>query len=119
MDAACRSALIGLGHDAWTVAQAGRHEALDVDQVIYAADNDAVFVTHDRELATSRSSMPLARIIRVHGREWDAPELLRDSIDGAMVALLERNPYVIVTLSRRSNGQPNVKFRFGTEPHDG
>lgn len=115
MDAECRTALVGLGHDAWTVAQAGRHEALDVDQVIYAADSDAVFVTHDRELATSRSAMPMARIIRVQCREWDAPALLSDAVDGAMIALLERNPYVIITISRRSNGLPNVKFRFGTE----
>lgn len=75
---------------------------------------DAVLVTHDRELATSREKMPIGQLIRLKCPEWEAAALLTDLIPD-VAALLQRRPDVILYMSRTSIGAATFRAVFGTE----
>lgn len=114
VDADCGRVLRDKDHDAWLVSEAGRSSGNDTDQLIYTQRRDAVFVTHDNELYNSRSKMPIGRLIRLRCPEWEAPELLDDSIDDVAL-ILERHQDLFVTLSRAADGTVNMSLRFGSE----
>lgn len=99
-----------LGHDAWSVGQAKRARALDADQVVYAHDKDAVFITHDRELIASRKAMPIGQYLSMHCSEWDAADLI-ERHQPTIRAVLEHSPDVIIEVY-----PGNVNLIFGTEP---
>ncbi len=114
VDVRCRNALTQLGHDAWTVGEAGRPDDNDEDQLFYAQTKRAVFVTHDRELVRSRQKMPFGRVLHMQCEEWNAPGLISDKLPDVL-PILERYQNVFVRLSRQSTGECNMKIWFGTE----
>ena len=73
VDAECRAVLTDAGHEAWTVGEARRSGADNTDQVIYAHDKDAVLVIDDKQLAASRQSMPIGRIVDLRARSIRPP----------------------------------------------
>lgn len=115
VDAACVGVLTSLGHRAWTVGDAGRATASDSEQLIYAQDENAVLVTHDRRFATSQRNHPIGRLIRLKCSEWDAPRLLEMLVPKA-VPLLAHTPNLLIVASIRSDGSLNMNNTFGTEP---
>jgi predicted nuclease of predicted toxin-antitoxin system len=114
VDAEVRHALIAAGHDAWLVTEAGRSGASDSDQVIYAHERKAVFITHDRELATSRVRMPIGRVVRLRCSELEAAELVLSALP-IIVPVLMHNPDIVIVVSRLASGEPGYKFFHGTE----
>ena len=98
VDASCRGAIRGLGHEAWTAGEAGRAVADDSEQLIYAQGRDAVLITQDKQLLTSRQKMPIAKLIRLECKEWDAPALLT-AILPKLIELLEHNENIYIEIS--------------------
>jgi len=118
VDARCVSVLTAAGHDAWTVPSAGLSGSSDIDVVIYASDLDAVLLTHDREMVTSRRAMPIGRIVRLKGPEPMAPELLVLALP-EIVPQLAATPNLMLVVSRTSTGHLNIKPWYGTEGEQG
>lgn len=98
VDSECRTALIHLGHEAWTVGEAGRALAPDTDQLIYSQSYGAVLLTHDQRFFRTHKEMPIGRLVRMKCNEWEAPDLLRDRLDGAVLDVLGRHQDVFVEL---------------------
>jgi hypothetical protein len=114
MDAEVCSVLAAKGHEAWTARTAAKLRASDTEQALYAHDQHAVYVTHDRELVTSRQDQPIGRYLRLRGPEMLAPELAADALS-VVLPILEHNENVVIVVSRTSSGEINVKTTFGTE----
>jgi predicted nuclease of predicted toxin-antitoxin system len=76
VDARCRRVLEKEGHHCWTASQAGRGEAGDDDQTVYATDRDAVVITHDREFTERRKKNSIGRHVRLMCEQPEGPELL-------------------------------------------
>lgn len=81
--------------------------------MIYAHNEGAVLVTHDRELFMSRRSMPMGRVIRLDCWAEDGPDLLARHLPDVIHALA-RTPDLFLHFKTT-----NVSMRFGTEaPED-
>jgi len=96
------------------VIDAGRSGARDIEQVVYAHEQDAVFVTHDRELVKSRESMPIGRFVLLTCKEWDAADTLKECLPD-ILPVLEHRHDVVVRVGLTSSKAVDVSFRFGTE----
>lgn len=112
--ASCIGTLTSAGHEAWSVIDAGRSGARDVEQVIYAHEQNAVLVTHDRELVRSRESMPIGRYLLLTCREWEAADTLARVLPD-IEGILERHADLVIRVGRESSGAATVSFKFGTE----
>src|SRR4051794_11962477 len=110
VDYQCHAALLGLGHQAWSVGEAGRALANDTDQLIYAQQHKAILLTHDKELYTSRRDMPIGRAIRLRCEAWDAPDLLKLRLDQSALAVLKRHQDVFVEFCQDAP----TTFAYGT-----
>ena len=113
VDARCCVPIQHRGHDAWTIPQAARSASTDTSVAVYAAERNAVVVTHDRE-AMTRQERPIGRFVHLKCPEYEAAELLQDALP-EIEDLLAHTSYVIIALSRRSNGTVNINPRFGSE----
>jgi predicted nuclease of predicted toxin-antitoxin system len=110
VDARCARRLTKLGHEAWTTSQAGRPDATDDEQTIYANEHRAVLVTHDREFTERRKRQPYGWHIRLVVEEPDGPDLLVERLDEAL-DIIQSNDNVTIEL--RPDG---VHPSFGTKP---
>lgn len=95
VDARCRRPLEAVGHHAWTAAQAGRPDAPDDDQTIYATGRGAVLVTHDREFTERRKRNTIGGHLRLCCEQPDGPEILGRWLDD-LVPILEHRANVVV-----------------------
>lgn len=87
VDVATRAWLVQQGNEAWTAAQAGMPLATDDDLTVYATDQNAVLVTHDREFSQRRRRNVVGRHIWLQCDEWDAVELLERDWSAVFTAL--------------------------------
>ncbi len=97
VDARCRRTIEAAGHECWTAAQAGRADAPDDDQTIYANEHDAVLVTHDREFTDRRKRNTIGRHIRLCCEQPDGPGVLATWLDDVS-PVLERRTHVVIEL---------------------
>lgn len=95
VDARCRRTLEDAGHFVWTAAQAGRADALDDDQTIYANEHRAVLVTHDREFTERRKRNTIGRHVRLCCEQPDGPHLLATWLDDITPVLDHRSDVVV------------------------
>lgn len=99
VDARLVGVFVTAGHEAWTVYSAGIPDASDDDVSVYAAEKNAVVVTHDVEFSTRRRKNPHGRHVQLGCKEFDAPSLVAQHLD-EVVALLEPFDDVFVYLSK-------------------
>jgi predicted nuclease of predicted toxin-antitoxin system len=109
VDARVAVALRRLGHDAWTVANAGRSRAEDDELTVYADDRDAVLISHDVEFSERRRRNVVGRHIFLRCNEWDAAELIERHLDD-LLPMLSRYSDVWVKLSGLE--RPELSFRW-------
>lgn len=113
VDADCVRVLRAAGHRCWTAGQAARQDALDDDQTVYAIQNHAVLVTHDREFTERRKRMPIGQHVRLVCRQLDGPTLLEQSMD-VLINALASSPDVTIEISPGRHGVSKVKLWFGS-----
>ena len=97
VDARCRRKLEAAGHDCWTAAEAGRADAPDDDQTVYAHQHGAVLITHDREFTERRKRNTIGRHVRLCCEQPDGPNLLAMWLDD-VIPVLEHRSHVVVEL---------------------
>jgi hypothetical protein len=98
VDFACKAVRETLGHDVWTTPMAARADAEDEDQALYAADNDAVLVTHDRRFAKRQEEHCYVRMILLRVEQPDGPDLLEAKLTDEVIAVLEAMKFVVIEL---------------------
>ncbi|GAA3177955.1 hypothetical protein GCM10010531_34710 [Blastococcus jejuensis] len=74
------SRLRKLGHDAWTAAQANLAYVDDDQLTVYAQEQKAVLVTHDREFSQRRRQMVVGKHLWLACNEFDAADLLEERL---------------------------------------
>lgn len=99
VDAGLVSVLVQAGQEAWTVASAGLPDAADDDVSVYAAEKDAVVVTHDVEFSARRRKNPLGRHVQLACNEPDAIGLVAKYVS-ELVATLRPFDDIFVRLSK-------------------
>lgn len=109
LDAAVPSILRKLGHEAWTVANAGLSDAADDDLTIYAQERQAALITHDSEFSERRRRNVVGQHIYLKCKEWDAAEVLADNLD-EILAVLTRRPDVWIRLSPEAEYKLSFKW---------
>lgn len=97
VDAEVASTLAKLGYQCWTAHGAGLNRASDDDLTVYACNNNACLVTHDREFSVRRRQNVVGRHIWLTCSEWDAASVLADALMD-IVPILERHADVMLTL---------------------
>ena len=112
IDFNCCDVLTKAGHDAWTTGQAGRGEASDDDQTVYAMSKGAILLTHDREFTTRRIHEPHGHHVRLNCREWDGPSLLQAALEQLSDVLNPRRDMVVVISPGRSPFHPALALFF-------
>lgn len=85
--ASCRRVLTKARHQAWTVGEAGRAEAADDDQSVYAGGKRAVLITLDSEFTSRRRRNAIGQHIRLDCPEPDAADLLARYLDAILGVL--------------------------------
>ena len=96
VDARCRRVLTP-PHDCWTASQAGRFDADDDDQTVYAETAGAVVVTHDREFTERRKRNTTGAHIRLCCEQPDGPELLERWLPD-IIPVIEHRRYAVIEL---------------------
>lgn len=99
VDAAVAKMLWRMGHDAWTVGDAGLALAADDALTAYADDRRAALITHDVEFSTRRRRSVIGQHIWLRCLEYDAVELLGKHL-AEIVELLETRKDVWVRVSK-------------------
>lgn len=99
VDAALVAVLVAAGHEAWTVAAAGIPDAADDDVSVYAAQKDAVVITHDVEFSARRRRNPHGRHVQLGCPEPDAVDLVSACVD-ELVSAIEPFADVFVYVSK-------------------
>ncbi len=97
VDHRCRKILMERGQECWATSEAGRSDASDDDQAVYADDKHAVVVTHDREFTERMKKNTTGRHVRLCGEQPDGPRLLERWI-ALVLPALEAMPYVVIEL---------------------
>lgn len=97
VDARCRPVIEEQGHECWTAAQAGRSDAPDDDQTVYAHEMNAVVVTHDREFTERRKRNSIWKHIRLSCDQPDGPDVLRRWL-GQVVPILDHLDNVVIEI---------------------
>lgn len=100
------AALVGLfvraGHDAWTAADAGLagvDSAEDDEVSVYADEQDAIVVSHDREYTRRRKRNTFGLHVFLRCEQPDAYEIVEERLD-EIVELLNSRDSGVVTVSR-------------------
>ena len=99
VDARVVGLLVKNGHEAWTVASAGVPDAQDDDISVYAAEKNAVVVTHDIEFSARRRRNPHGRHVHLGCSEPDAVEIIKGCL-AELVAAIEPFADVFVYVSK-------------------
>jgi predicted nuclease of predicted toxin-antitoxin system len=99
VDARVVGLLVKNGQEAWTVAAAGIPDAQDDDISVYAAEKNAVVVTHDIEFSARRRRNPHGRHVHLGCSEPDAVELIKGCL-AELVAAIEPFTDVFVYVSK-------------------
>lgn len=86
-------------HDCWTTADAGRHDASDRDQALYAQEHQAAIVTHDAEFTRWRKQHCIGQHIRLCVLQPDGPEVLARHLDD-VVGICGRHVDVVIEVHR-------------------
>ncbi|WP_344027754.1 DUF5615 family PIN-like protein [Pseudonocardia kongjuensis] len=81
VDAAVGSMLRRRGHDAWSASDAGLATASDDELTVYAHDQRAVLLTHDREFSQRRRTNVIGRHVWLRCLDTDAVKLLEEHLD--------------------------------------
>ena len=104
VDIRCRAALQRLdsSHVVYTANEAGRSDADDDEQTVYASERDAVLITHDREFTERRKRNSIGRHVRLDCEQPDGPEILTTQFP-EVLAELERHANIVVELSRNTH----------------
>jgi predicted nuclease of predicted toxin-antitoxin system len=89
------------GHEAWSITDAGLSGIKDDDVSIYAAQKDAVVVTHDVEFSARRRKNPHGRHVQMGCREREAASLVAERLDELIGAL---TPFDDVFIYLSKNG---------------
>jgi predicted nuclease of predicted toxin-antitoxin system len=87
VDAAVAVVLRRLGHEAWTASDAGLATAVDDELAVYAHDQGAVLVTHDKEFSQRRKHNIIGKHLWLRCVEFDAAGLL-EKRHGEVIATL-------------------------------
>lgn len=98
VDARVAGVLTSLGHDAWTADQAGLNEASDDTLTVYACNQNAILLTHDREFSQRRRKNVVGRHIYLRCHELEAAELLKRHLN-ELLPVLASAPDLYVALS--------------------
>lgn len=98
VDARVVGVLVGGGHDAWTVVDAGLSSVDDETVAIYGHSKQAAVVTHDREFSRWRKRNCIGRHVFLKCDEPDARDLLEAHMD-ELVDILQRFEDVYCELS--------------------
>lgn len=96
VDARC-SHVVDPPHDCWTAARAGRSDADDPDQAIYADEKNACLVTHDREFTKWRRRGIIGQHVRLCCEHPDGPALLGKYLSD-VVSICEHHSDVVIEL---------------------
>jgi predicted nuclease of predicted toxin-antitoxin system len=100
VDAAVGARLRQLGHEVWTVAEAGLNRARDDELTVYADDKKAILLTHDREFSRRRRRHVVGWHIQLRCAEWDAADLLEEHLQDILGMLTWADDLFIV-ISRK------------------
>lgn len=101
VDAAVAALLRNEGHEAWTASEAGLAEASDADLAVYADDQGAALISHDREFSQWRQANTSGQHIVLMVPQPDAAEVVAEYLDQLLFAL-EHNPHVVIEVRRDS-----------------
>jgi len=98
VDVRVAAVLRGLGHEAWTAAEAGLSRASDDELSFYAITRKAALLSHDIEFSERRRRNVIGRHIFLRCNEWDAAAIL-ERYAPEFIPILERHADVWVRLS--------------------
>lgn len=85
--------LSALGHDAWTAYQANLSVEDDDELTVYASNQRAVLITHDREFSQRRRQNVIGHHIWLDCAEIDAADILR-AVLPEVTPMLEHNDHL-------------------------
>lgn len=92
-----RGLLTSAGHDCWSAAAAGLHDAPDDVLAVYATDRKAVLLSHDADFARRRRRNTAGQHVWLRCAEPDAAEVLAKHLSEHL-DVLARMPDVVVEL---------------------
>lgn len=101
VDALVAACLREAGHEAWTAADAQLASASDAELAIYAEDQGAVLLSHDREFSQWRKTKLSGRHVWVRVPQPDAADAMMAHLDDLLPTLVHR-AHVLVELRRES-----------------
>ncbi len=110
VDADVAPALVKAGHQSWTAAQAGLFRARDDELTVYACDEQACLVTHDREFSVRRKANVVGQHIWMTCSEWDAASALVETLPD-ILPILDRHPDVMFTVKSRGAFEVHRKWK--------
>ena len=84
-------------HECWATSEAGRNDAPDDEQTVYAGDRGAVLITHDRSFTERRKRNTIGRHIPLVCDQPDGPAVLSRWL-GEVVPILERHIDLVLEL---------------------
>lgn len=96
-DASCCEVFRSAGHESWTTAEAGRSLSSDDDQAAYAADMNAVIVTHDKEFAQRQRRNTVGQMLFLKCEQPDAPDVV-DHFLPTITPVLKQMRLVVIEL---------------------
>lgn len=99
VDSAVAARLRSLGHDAWTVYDAGLSGSADDELTVYASNKGAVLLTHDKEFSKRRRRNVVGQHVQLRCIETEAADLLAEHLD-EIVRLLESTDDIFVLISK-------------------
>ena len=99
VDAAVATAIRLAGHDAWTAADAGLNDATDDTLTVYAANREAVLITHDREFSQRRRRNVSGHHMWLRCDEWEAADLLLEHL-AELIPILESQQDLFIVISK-------------------
>jgi hypothetical protein len=97
VDVGCAPVIRNLGHRCFTTAEAGRQRTEDEDQLIYAHDRGATFVTLDRGIYRRQLAHTMGRLIHFRCEHPDAVDVLDRWLPEVLANLAHRE-FVIVQM---------------------
>ena len=109
VDARVAKVLRRHGHDCWTASEAGLAgviAASDDHISVYAADKDAVVVTHDQEFSRRRLSNTYGKHLWLRCEQPDATHLIGTRLDEIVTALRQHVDVVVIASQNGIEANP-------------
>lgn len=95
------------GHKCHTVGSAGLYDASDDEVSTFAADHDAIFLTHDKEMTHRRRRNTFGRHVLLACNEWEAPAVVEASLDQIIATTQQRDDICIKLTKDNLTAYPN------------